>query len=417
LESGFLLSAAGLVAGLGNFAFQAMVTRLLRRAGQEIEYGYLNPTLSFVQFLGLPLAVATYTVTHFIARFSAGDQSAHLQGLIAGCRKFLFRLTVAGSVLAAVALKPLSDFFHFPRSSLMLVALSCVLASLWGSFATALCQGLAWFKRLALIGMLGVLLRLTFGGVMLPFFPVAEAAAGASGVALLANLVLLYWRRDLAVAGAAVSPWNREFVQYLIVSAACIGGGYSFTQSDLLVAQRYFSGPEFGGTLAAYSAAGVLARALPMAVAPLLTVLFTHRSGAHKGSPLHDQLKYLCFYGAGLACGDLCLVVLRDIWVRILLGRPGPESASMIGRLATAMVFAGLLQALGLWALASRWLKLALLYGALGLAYWLTLLCLGKSPADLLWVMPSSAGAAFAVLFVAWLFAMRASRVTESEAG
>ena len=38
----------------------------------------------------------------------------------------------------------------------------------------------------------------------------------------------------------------------------------------------------------------------------------------------------------------------------------------MIGRLSVTMVFVGLLQLLGIWSLASRWLKISLLYGALG---------------------------------------------------
>ena len=54
----------------------------------------------------------------------------------------------------------------------------------------------------------------------------------------------------------------------------------------------------------------------------------------------------------------------------------------MIGQLSITMVFAGLLQALAMWSLASRWIKLSMLYGRLGIAYWITLLCLGKSPAD-----------------------------------
>lgn len=79
----------------------------------------------------------------------------------------------------------------------------------------------------------------------------------------------------------------------------------------------------------------------------------------------------------------------------------------MIGQLATAMVAVGLLQALGTWALASRWVKISLSYGGLGLTYWLLLYFYGKSPASLLQMMPWAAGGAFAVLFIVWLMAMR----------
>jgi hypothetical protein len=71
------------------------------------------------------------------------------------------------------------------------------------------------------------------------------------------------------------------------------------------------------------------------------------------------------------------------------------------------MVFVGLLQALALWALASRWTKISLLYGALGLGYWVTLLLLGKTPVDLLRAMPITAGIAFILLFLVWFATLR----------
>lgn len=241
-RSGMMLTAVSFLAGLGNYAFQAIIGRKLAHDG---EYSLANNTLGFVGFLGLPLAIATTAITHYIARFNSSGDHARLEGLLAGCRKSLFRLTITGSVIAVLLVKPLSVFFNFPRTSLMLVALLCVLAGLWASFSLALCQGLAWFKRLALISLLGVCLRLAFCGIIVTQFPVAETAVLASVVMVLANLVLLFWKKDLTNQAnsevKAVSPWNREFVEFFIVSAACVGGGFLFLQGDQLVAQRYFS--------------------------------------------------------------------------------------------------------------------------------------------------------------------------------
>ena len=403
LQSGIIFSMASFLAGLGNYTFQGIIGRQL---GQESgEYGLVLTTLSFIGLLGLPLAIATAAVTHYIARFNFSGDDARLHGLLAGCRRFLFHLTLAGSVVAIALVKPLSDFFHFPRASLMLVVLCCVLVGLWSSFVTALCQGLAWFKRLALIGLIAVTLRILFGWLTTKIWHVAELAVLASAVMLLANLVLLFWKKDFPRrTDVVISPWTGEFIQFLIVSAACIFGAYCFNQGDLLVAQRNdFS----GASLSAYSAAGLLARALPMVVAPLLTVLFTHRSSQHHGDALREQLKLLGLYAAGLIGGAIVLFVLRDFCVKLIFGTPAPEAAAMIGRFATAMVFVGFLQALAMWALASRWLKIALLYGGLGLGYWLTLLCLGKSPTDLLRIMPVTAGIAFGILFFSWFVTMR----------
>jgi O-antigen/teichoic acid export membrane protein len=407
-RSGIILTSVSFLAGLGNYAFQAIIGRQLAHNG---EYGLANNTIGFIGFLGLPLAIATTAVTHYIARFKFSGDHARLEGLLAGCRKSLFRLTVAGSVFAVLLVKPLGTFFHFPRTSLMFVALLCVLAGLWGSFAGALCQGLAWFKRLAFIGLLGVGLRLAFCGVFVTKYPVAETAVLASVFMLLANLVLLFWKKDLAGQAnvPAVSPWNREFVEYFIVSAACIGGGYFFTQGDQLVAQRYFSPADRD----AYAAAERLAVALPTTVAPLLIVLFTHRSGDHTQNALREQLKLIGLYAAGLIGGAIALIILRTFCLKIM-GRNTPEAAAMIWPLATTMTFVGLLQALALWALASRWLKIALLYGGLGLAYWATLLCLGQTPASLLRAMPVAALVSFAILFAVWLVAMRRHKLAVS---
>ena len=257
--------------------------------------------------------------------------------------------------------------------------------------------------------MIGMCLRLAFGWFIMLKFPTAEMVVLATGITVLANLVLLYWRKDLVRPAASVSPWNREFIEFLIVSAACVGGSYCFIQSDQLVAQKYFP----AAARDAYSAAGVFARALPITVAPLLTVLFTHRSTAHTGEALREQLKLIGLYTVGLVCGLVGLLALKVICLKAI-HRYTPEAAAMIGHLATTMVFVGLLQALSMWALASRWVKIALLYGGLGLAYWITLFFFGKTPADLLQVMPFAAGSAFVILFAIWLMAMRGGKNAKS---
>ena len=407
LQSGIIFAAISFLITLVHYVFQIIVSRQL--GGESGEYGLALTTITFVGFLGLPLAVATQAVTHYIARFHFSGDDARLHGLLAGCRKFLFHITIAGSVIAIVLVKPLGDYFNIPRTSLTLIALVCVLGGLWGSYVTALCQGLAWFKRLAFIGLLAALMRVLFGWLTTRIWPVAEWAVAASAVMLLSNLVLLFWKKDFPRrTDTAISPWNREFVQFLVVSAACMVGTNCFSQGDLLVANKFFAKDD----LDAYGSAGLLARALPTAVGPLLAVLFTHRSSRRHGDALREQLKLLGLYAFGLLTGAIGLVVLKS-FVLQLLHRNTPEAAGMIGRLSMTMVFVGLLQALAMWSLASRWIKLSMLYGGLGIAYWITLLCLGTSPTDLLRVMPVAAGVAFGAVFLIWLIAMLTHKIGE----
>ena len=169
LQSGIIYSAANfLTLGIG-YGFQAIVSRHLRETSGD--YGLVLTTITFIGFLGLPLAIATQAITHYIARFHFSGDDARLHGLLAGCRKFLFYITVAGSVVAILFVKPLGDFFKIPRASLTFIALVCVLTGLWGSYLTVICQGLGWFKRLALIGLLAAILRILFGGLTTRIWP------------------------------------------------------------------------------------------------------------------------------------------------------------------------------------------------------------------------------------------------------
>lgn len=399
LQSGIIFSVISFFTGLGNLAFQCVLGRHLKGEGQ---YGDANSALGgLMTLLGLLPAVASFAVTHYIAHFSASGDNARLQGLLLGCRKFLFWVTFGGSALAVIIIKPLCDFFHYSES-LMVATLISAMLWLWASWANALCQGLAWFKRLALIGFLVMVMRVLFGWFVTLKWPMPETAVYATAFSLLAYFVLLFWRKDLLPHGEPVSPWKLDFAQYFVASAAFVAGNFCFFQGDYLVANKFFT----KGDLDAYAAAGILARALPITVAPLLTVLFTSRSGGRAGGSVAEQLKLWGLSGFGLIFGAICLFVLRAFCLKVL-GKYTPQAAGMVGPFALTMVFVGLLQSLAYWALASRWQKTALLYGGLGLTYWLALLILGKTPALLLRVMPVTASIAFGTLFLVWLVKMR----------
>ncbi len=377
---------------------------MIARRLSPTEYGYSNTTLTgFIGFLGLPLSMVSTALIHYIAHFRGQNDEARLQGLLAGCQKFLLQATIAGSVLAVVLADPLGRFFGY-RTSLMLVALICILVSLWSGFAVALCQGMAWFKRLAVIGLVAVGMKLLFGWVVTKRFPTAEMAVSATTFSLLANLSLLYWWKDIFRHGAQrISPWNQQFIHFLLVTGAYVAGNWFFLNGNELVAQKYFPGDDLG----AYELAARWGLALPGTVAPLLLVMFTSRSGGKEGQALSDQRILLSLYAVGLGCGAAGLIMFRDFWVKILCGRPNPEAAGMLIPYTIAMAFVGLNQAIAMWSLASRWFKLAIFYSALGLIYWVTAMLLGHTPAKLLQIMPIGAGSAFCVLLAWWLLTLR----------
>jgi O-antigen/teichoic acid export membrane protein len=347
------------------------------------------------------------SMVHYIAHFRSKNDEARLQGLLAGCQRFLFWATVGGTVLAMVVWLPLGWFFHFPRTNLMLAVLICVMVVIWSSFGVALCQGMAWFKRLAIIAVVAVGIRLVFAWVMTKRYPNAAVALSATTVSLLANLIVFYWWKDIFRHPAQrISPWTREFKQFLVVTGATVAGTYFFTAGDGLVS-RYF--PEVARD--SYNLATRFGRAIPATVLPLLIVTFTSRSGGRETSARSDQRILLSLYAAGLGCGAAFLIVFRGLLLKMYLGHPNDEAAQMIVPFSITMVLIGLTQAVGMWSLADRTFKIALLYGALGLTYWITLLLVGKTPEALLRVMPFGAGISFCVLCVCWLV-NRSHRVT-----
>jgi hypothetical protein len=91
----------------------------------------------------------------------------------------------------------------------------------------------------------------------------------------------------------------------------------------------------------------------------------------------------------------------------VIFAKAAPESADMLVRLAVTMAFVGLMQAIATWSLASRWFKLSVLYGVAGAIYWFVLIHWGKSPTEMLRLMPPIAGSAFVLLLISWLITMK----------
>lgn len=394
LHSGLIFTGISFLVGGGNFFLQGIIRRNLTASG---EFGWAGATELFTTLLGLPLMIAITAVTHHVAHFSGSGDEARLNGLLVGCRRFLLKFTLALSVLGVLLIGPLTRYFEIPRQSLMLTALAGLFIGLWSGYALALAQGMGWFKRVALIGLVAVVVKIIFAWAVTSRYPVAEAGGLALAIGSLLNLAVFFWWRDLFKPGDAISPWDREFFKYLLVAAAGVGAAYCFTKADSLVAVKYFAKSD----LDAYIGASKISSALYLAVAPLLTVLFTARSSQRSGGRVGGPLGLLLLYAAGLSIGALVLFFARDLCVRLLVGAASPETSAMIGRLAVTMIFAGLIQALGMWSMASNWFKATLLYGALGVAYWAVLLGLASqaTPAVPHTITPGTNAGVFIVSF------------------
>lgn len=415
LHSGIIFTALSLITGVGNFLFLKISATALTESG---EFGTFGQTTTFVGLLGLPLLMASTAIVHHIAHYRGAGNEARLQGLLVGCRSFLLKLTIVACILGAVLIQPLSQAFDIPRPSLTVAALVSLIIALWCGYASALAQGMGWFKRLALISLVVVAVKITLVWIFIQKHPVAETSILAVAAGTLMTLGVFFWWRDLFKSGARISPWDRDFFRYLAVAAAGVGAQWCFTQSDMQVVGNFFAGADKD----AYYGAVRIASALHLAVSPLLVVLFTARSGERAGQSLAGPLGLLLLYAAGLAFGALVLFFARDVCIQFMFKRPFPEASAMIGPLAITMIFVGLIQALGMWALASHWLKMGVFFGALGVGYWGILLGVARQatpanghlpPAVLLKLMPTAAAAGFVVMLVVWIVTLRRSRMVK----
>ena len=114
LQSGIIFTAISFLTLAVHWLFQFIVSPQL--GGTDGEYGVVLATIAFVAFLGIPVSIASQAVTHYIARFHFSGDDARLHGLLVGCRKFLFYVTIAGSIIAIVLINrwAITSKFHEP---------------------------------------------------------------------------------------------------------------------------------------------------------------------------------------------------------------------------------------------------------------------------------------------------------------
>ena len=389
-RSSAVLTAASFVGALGNYAFQALMGRMLPLS----EFGYLSAALGMVGMVTIGVAAASQAVTHHLARHQARDEQQRVGELKAASTVFLLYLTVASSVVALVFIHPISVFFHVPRPAITGWVLACILVGLWSALATAWCAGLGRFHFLAALGVTSVLVRLATGVLGGRVWSVAETGVAASVASALVLVLIVIWREraSLHLRGRVALLWEPEFVRFLVASVAVCAGNYAFLQSDAVVAQRCLPGDALGS----YSAAGMLGRAVVALPFPILTVFFTARSGQERSSKA--TMLQLAAFAALLLVGAVVVAVGREWWCRLLLGKIEPTTVSLMTRFAVAMIPVGLLQAAGLYLLAARKLAPCIVYGVCGIAYGAVLTRWGGDAEALLALILWGASAALAVV-------------------
>jgi hypothetical protein len=158
---------------------------------------------------------------------------------------------------------------------------------------------------------------------------------------------------------------------------------FLFSSADRLVAQSWFGvvtnlnlGVVDWRGFDAYQAAGLLGRALLWGTQPLLLLLLARRSRLERTTAA--SLAWFWIYLGALPAGAIALIVLDGPLSRLFCGADFVRTAVFVPSFALAMVPLGVVQGLGVFALASRRFPECHVFGGLGVGYAVLLYLVGR---------------------------------------
>jgi hypothetical protein len=369
------------------------------------EFGIFNAALGIIGLLALPAQALPVAHRLFFAR----AQSTSLDPLRAA--SFTVTETFAwvwafGCFVLILLPLPLPTL---PRFALEIFTLLNALLALGAVVSGAVCAEALHDRRWALLLVCACLVRLALGAWFTAYQPWSEVALGAYLVAGFVTLAPALRPREMRFAArlqACVSALDRSFLRFTAATLSVLLGLYLFTNADRIAALSWMN-VNVGGTelpssplrhiLDVYQAVGLLARAILWGTQPLLWLLYFERSRLDKTTPA--SLRFFWVYLAALLAGALGLGLLgrKDGPLDALI----PQAGSLAPTFAAVMVPLGLLQGLGIFALASRRYPECFVIGGCGFVYALVLAIVGGRPQTMLpYMFGSSVVALMLVLFV-----------------
>ena len=363
-----------------SLAFWALLA-LLNFAGQIVfrhnlapgEFGMLNALIGVIGLFLVPV----WALRHCFDHFAPGDHdAARLAALRAGKQPLVEIVTVGWMVPALLLCFPLMPPLGFPRASLDYCLLPSVFLALGTFIVASMCEK---ENRPRLWGALLIGAAVTRIAVALWFTasqPWAEMglAAGWAGVFVLLIPVWRAGRFDFQWKKAAAAWHDAEFARHALATGCVLLGIYLFTNGDRIVAQAWFGRPQENNMgfvpwafFDSYQTAGLLGRALLWGTQPLLLLFLVRRAGAPRTTP---ELRNLFWTYLGvLVVGGMLLVTLAHPLIWLFTGADDTEAATLIPAFAWLMMLLGLLQGIGIFALASRRYPECFTLGAASLGY------------------------------------------------
>jgi hypothetical protein len=384
----------------GQFAITWLLLALLNLVTQIVffrdlspsvgEFGTFNAALGIIGLLVVPVLAVQKAFRLFFARAQPTRLDSLRRSAVTVTETFAW---IWGACCFILILLPL-PLPALPRFALELFTLMNVLLALGAVISSALSDDSRQRRRWALLLVVAAGARLVIGGWFAAYQPWAEAPLTAYLVAGFITLLPALRPREInamARLKACAAVLNRDFLLFTGATLSVLLGLYLFTNADRIASLRWMN-MTVGETVVPnavmeasfdrYQATGLLARALLWGTQPLLWIFYAERSPLDRTTPA--SLKFFWIYLATLLAGIIVLDGLTHQGPRggllSLLGNYGPT-------FAIVMLPLGLLQGLGIFALASRRYPECFVLGGCGLLYALILALFGRRPDTMLQIM------------------------------
>lgn len=373
-------------------ALLACLTQIVfRREMVPGEFGTLNTVLGVIGLMTVPVLAVPQAFAGYLTRDHGPDQLERLNALRAVVLPVTETVAWVWGGISLVLLVLTLPLLGLPRFSLNLFTLLIVFLALGGVVSGAVCRGGNQLRLWAVLLAVSAIARLLLGAGFAWPEPWAESGLAAFFLAgMITLLPALRW--GATETSKRAQAWHtvaldRDFRLYLGAAFSVLLASFLFSSADRIIAQSwighpssdnldmvkgYVDWPEFD----AYQTAGLMGRSLLWGTQPLLVMLFAQRSGLNRTTA--GSLTFLWIYLCALLLGSLLLTRFPEPLSRLFCGADFASTAGFIPSFAIAMVPLGLLQALGMFALASRRYHECLVLGGCAVGYALLLALVGR---------------------------------------
>lgn len=334
LRANLAFLVASLLTGLGNYAYQIVVGRLL----SPTDYGAVAALISLYYVVLVPASVFSTLSMGLSTRAAASASREQIRGVYSSLTRQAAGTGLLISAVLIIFSRPIAAFLHIDSTSpLMLLAAASVLAVIL-PVPRGILQGTQRFGALSANTVLESMLKVVLAaGLILAGFG-RDGALGAlvlsSGIALLAaRLVLRHLRR---VTG--IQPPRRQIANVglpiLVASLAM-----AVLQGGDVVIVRHLLQPHEAGL---YSAMSTLGKLIFFVTASLAGVMFPVVGTLYHAGRPHRRTSN-AFVAASASVSVVGIVLFHLCARPLVLGSLGPEYLAIVPQLSWFATAVGML--------------------------------------------------------------------------